>query len=243
MIIASISDVHCPFHDVSALSACMKLLKEVQPSRLYINGDFIDFYALSRFSKDPARALELQSELNAAHRVLAALRNTLPKTRFVYLQGNHEERFYKYLNSNAPALRYLDALDLRQLMGLGELGVEWEPEMRVIQGRVGITHGCLLSSISGQTVRKHIDKWGLPHMIVGHCHSLGVYHQRRMIQHVGYEQGCLCRMDPEYDPYPNWQQGFAIGEVLKNSVNIELVQIHDGVCRYSGKTYRGKTKT
>jgi len=46
----------------------------VEPDTIFINGDLVDFYAISRFNKDPERELKLQEELDEAVNVLRQIK-------------------------------------------------------------------------------------------------------------------------------------------------------------------------
>ena len=50
-----ISDVHTPFHDEKSLASLRAMLQATRPDVLFINGDFYDFYGISRFMKHPKR--------------------------------------------------------------------------------------------------------------------------------------------------------------------------------------------
>jgi len=54
-----------------------------------------------------------------------------------------------------------------------------------------------------------------------------------------HEGFCLCRLDPEYTPRPNWQQGIVLATVTPTSLSIEPVRFF----RHCGKVravWRGK---
>jgi len=48
-----ISDLHVPFHDDSAIEVVYDMLRDIKFENFVINGDLIDGWELSRFSKDP----------------------------------------------------------------------------------------------------------------------------------------------------------------------------------------------
>ena len=63
--IAVLNDSHNPFQDQRALREVELFLKELQPDMVIYAGDMSDFYALSKFDKNPARADKLQEDLNS----------------------------------------------------------------------------------------------------------------------------------------------------------------------------------
>ena len=48
-----ISDLQVPFHDPKAIDICFEYLTKEGIDTLFINGDFVDFYQLIDFQKDP----------------------------------------------------------------------------------------------------------------------------------------------------------------------------------------------
>ena len=65
-----IGDIHAPFHDEKAVGVALALSKHIKPDVIVLNGDIADFYACSRFSKQPTRALQLQDELDSVREIL-----------------------------------------------------------------------------------------------------------------------------------------------------------------------------
>jgi hypothetical protein len=53
---------------------------------------------------------------------------------------------------------------------------------------------------------------------------------------------CLCRLDPAYDPSPNWQQGIVLSTISESGIGFEpiLFTRHLGkvVAQWRGKEYR-----
>ncbi|MFN9904203.1 MAG: metallophosphoesterase, partial [bacterium] len=83
------SDIHVPYHSISALTAAFDLIQKEKPDTILLNGDLIDFYGLSRFMKDP-RKRSVAHELKATNELLDVLSKFGAK--IVYKLGNHDER-------------------------------------------------------------------------------------------------------------------------------------------------------
>lgn len=105
-----IPDLHIPFEDTRYWNLTMKVFSFVKKkyglNQLIILGDFIDLYGLSFFSKDPAIDLAAlyDKEITTAITRLNEIDKRFPKTKKVFIEGNHEYRFFKFLRANAPAL-------------------------------------------------------------------------------------------------------------------------------------------
>ncbi len=50
-----LSDIHVPYHNIQALTLALKYGLENEVNTILLNGDIIDFYAISRFEKDPRK--------------------------------------------------------------------------------------------------------------------------------------------------------------------------------------------
>ncbi len=50
-----LSDIHVPYHNIQALTLALKYGLENEVNTILLNGDVIDFYAISRFEKDPRK--------------------------------------------------------------------------------------------------------------------------------------------------------------------------------------------
>lgn len=53
-----VSDIHFPYEDKSAVAAFIEEVRLRKPDVIVLNGDLLDFYKLSKFSKDPAGKIQ-----------------------------------------------------------------------------------------------------------------------------------------------------------------------------------------
>jgi len=110
-----LKDIHFPYHDEEALSTALKWGIDEGCDTLYLNGDILDCHTLSRWEKDP-EARSFAQELESV-RAFLKLVSTLFK-KVYYKEGNHEERYWRYLSSHAPELAEIDAFNLQSLLWL-----------------------------------------------------------------------------------------------------------------------------
>lgn len=239
-----VGDIHAPFQDDKAVELALALAQDLQPEVITFNGDIADCYAVSRFSKDPHRALMLQDELDGTHAILKAFRDVCPDSDMVYIEGNHEARMKAYLISRAPELSGLDALDLRSLLRLDSLGIEYVPSKGRSAywryGAVSIGHFDRVSKHSAYTEKALVDD-RRESLIQGHTHRGGVYYVTLPNGDVlaGIGGFCLCDTDPEYCTDPNWQQGVVV--ITKRTATdrffIQPVPFVDHECLYNDTLY------
>ena len=236
-----VSDIHCPYQDDDALSAMYKFTDWWKPDKVFILGDLVDFYAVSRFSREPERVLKLQEELDEAVKVLKEIRKHAGDVKITFLRGNHESRLKRYLWSNAQELDCLRALRLESLLKFDELKIKYEDRGILKYKGIIIKHGNLVRKFAAYTAKGEFEKNGLSG-ISGHSHRLAQYrHTNESDSYVWTESGCLCKLTADYleGQTPNWQQGFSIGYFKENSDRylIETVPIVHKKSMYGGKEF------
>ena len=236
-----VSDIHCPYQDKSALRAMYNFMDWWKPQEVIILGDLVDFYAISRFSRDPERVLKLQTELDQAVSVLEEIRQHAGKVSIYFLRGNHEDRLKKYLWSEAQELSGLRALRLEELLDFNRLKIDYQDKNQIRYGCVIIKHGTLIRKFAGYTAKGEFEQNGMSG-VSGHSHRLAQYrHTNEADSYIWTEAGCLCQLDADYldGTTPNWNQGFAIGYFKENSKRfiIETVPIIKQRAMYGGKEF------
>ena len=107
--VAVLGDLHIPYHNKLMVKNFIQFVKDEQPDQIILNGDVVDFYDLSSFDKNPERLNKLQEELDICVDLLKNLRKNCPKSKIIYILGNHENRLRRFLWKN-PRLSSLNAL-------------------------------------------------------------------------------------------------------------------------------------
>src|SRR5688572_20107319 len=98
-----LSDIHVPYHSVSALTAAFDWGKERDPDAILLNGDAIDFHGISRFVRDPTKK-KFADELAIFAELFIVLQKTFPKAKIYFKVGNHEERYDAFLWQKAKEI-------------------------------------------------------------------------------------------------------------------------------------------
>jgi hypothetical protein len=103
--------------------------------------DITDFFAVSRWERDP-REVNLKREIDQTVEFFAYLRQRFPKSKIVWKQGNHEERWEHYLWRKAPELLSVDSFDVAEIFKLNQFGIELVRDKRIIMaGKLPVLHG------------------------------------------------------------------------------------------------------
>lgn len=233
-----LNDVHFPYHDPRALGLVIDFIRDNKPGRIHLNGDIFDFYSLSKFDKNPERRSKLQKEIDAGVQFFQQLREASPDSQIEFNEGNHELRLQKYLWGKADELAGLQALRFEDLCHLNEYKIRFHPVLKPYKiGKLLFFHGNRVSKHAGSTARAHYEQFGC-NVIVGHCHRLGSYYHATYDDLFGaWENGCLCKLNPEYLLKPDWQQAFSIIWYHGSRFTVEPVPIVKHQYVYHGQIY------
>ncbi len=219
--VGSISDVHIPYHHVKALEAAVNDLKKRNIDILLINGDFSDFYRISRWQKDPAFR-KFSEERKLVIEGLAWLRYELgKKCRIVYKLGNHEERWNHFIWNQCPEIYDLPQMQIDSLLEFSKYGIELVEDQRpVFAGKLPIFHGHELpkgltnpvNQARGAFLRLN-DSSLTAH---GHQTSSQPHPTWDKQEAFSWSQGCLCHMHPDFARINKWNLGHAFIEVYQD---------------------------
>ena len=219
------SDVHIPFQDDRAVACFIKYCKEKQPEAIVLNGDILDMFMLSRFTKGEGRnPLE---EMTMCQGFLDSLRKAVPNADIYYVIGNHENRLEKYVLNKAPELASLIE-DVFTIIKTSDYKVRGCASVTFNDNFV-CKHGTLLGNKSGLSAIKEMENAYMSGA-TGHTHRLCKYIARKSgRKFVWLETGCLCSLNPEYMINPNWQAGFAQLEFKNGKLyNSKVIEIEKG---------------
>jgi len=233
-----LSDAHIPFHDERALAAAVAHLKKAGIAGLLINGDWADFYAVSRHEKNP-RDRDFRGELKAVRESLQWIRQEFPKIPIVYKLGNHEERWQKWLWQHAVEISDEPEMGLDVWLKTERSGIEIVDDQRIILlGELPVLHGHELprglsspvNAARGAFLRTHHTVLvGHSHQTSGHCDT-DLFHRETFV----WSAGCLCDLTPEYARVNRWNHGAAIVEVhADGQFDVSNLRIANGVVRSS----------
>lgn len=210
--IGVISDVHVPSHDKYALEATIRYLRGIGIDTLMINGDYMDFYQISDHDKDKTRAITFGDELETARLILGQIRAFLgPNVQIVYQEGNHEERYKRFL-PQAMASDKVRGSTVAEQLDLHAYNITWVGNRRGCKaGRLMIYHGHEMRA-SGVNAARNLITRLMDNVIVGHLHRPQSVQRPRMNGDTigAWVSGCLCDLRPHYFPINEWQHGFNI---------------------------------
>ncbi len=230
-----ISDLHVPYHDVEALSVAIDYGKEQGINCIFINGDLMDFFQMSRFMKTK-RKRSVAGELEAARAVLDVLNREFPGVPIFFLKGNHDNRLELYLADKAPELLDMEEFRLEYLLDARKRNMRvLDDHVLVRIGKLNVTHGHLLlrgffapvNAARGTFLRAKSST------LISHVHKVSMHTETTINNKtvVTYSTGCLCELNPEYAPFANnYSHGFAHVRTQPNGqYRVKNIQVLKGV--------------
>ena len=251
-----IGDTHFGVECQKTLEVFYKIIDEVRPETIILNGDTVDLMAVSRYPKDVRYEVNLLQERVAYHTFLTNIYSICGKGVKIYeTNANHsgngvEGRWWRYLSERLGALASLPSVI--ESLSYGNVFLpEWADVklvdfVELCEGNLYVMHGDVVRKNGGASARGMLDKW-YTSIIMNHTHRAGLTSQRipglgsRKDQTITvYENACACDLTPCYTTAPNWQNGLSIVAMDGDSFGVEQVLINNGVATSTtlGKTIR-----
>lgn len=96
------NDIHFPFEDRTAYQTAINILKSVNISSLYLNGDIGEFQGVSSHPVHPGEKASFCHEIEYINKKFDELSLLFPDIPVILIEGNHCYRFFRYIRDIAP---------------------------------------------------------------------------------------------------------------------------------------------
>jgi len=205
-------DLHIPYHDKPALITALEEGKKQGIDTIILAGDWIDFYSISRWDKDP-RMRSFPEELETYCEIMDIIRKEFMTETMYYVVGNHEDRLDRYLKVKAPELVGYKYHNFETYFEADKYNMQIIRDMRILKiASLNLIHGHELNISRGIVPARTLYLRAKQKAIMGHLHTTSDYSTKKIGGNVVscWSVGCLCDMRPRYAPYNEWNHGFAI---------------------------------
>ena len=229
-------DLHCPFQDDRAIEIMCEIIEDLQPDRIIENGDGLDCYLFSKFSKDPARAQTFQTERETHYRIVKQIRSACSRTTtYAYLGGEEDNHFMRWVKEVVWLKSLADMPELQPARILHLEDHEYEEGPVFIHGAFRVAHGIRFGVNAASLSLRDYMSSGLQN----HSHRLQTYYRTTPAEVYVYAQnGHLSDVEQAYKRNPDWQQGFSILYMLPNGrFRLEQIPIVGHKAIFRGKLY------
>ena len=226
-----LSDIHIPYHNIEALTCAFDFAKAEKPDAILLNGDTLDFFGLSRFSKDP-KARSFAHELKTFKEFMDVIKKTF-NAKIYFKIGNHEERYFHFLWMKAHEIVGVEEFELENIIKSRAEGIEIIKDKRIIKaGDLNIIHGHEFggSVFSPVNIARGLFLKGKVSAMQGHNHCSSEHSESNMNGELTttWSLGCLCELHPAYLPINKWNHGFAIVDIDGQNFEVRNKRIHKG---------------
>lgn len=209
-----LSDVHCPYHDPEALQLAVDKGKEMGVDAVLFNGDFMDFFSISRWQKDP-RNRNFKKEVELGREMLAYFREQFKGAQIWWKLGNHEERWEAFMWNKAPEICGIEEFEIESWMQTDKHNIKVIRNMEPVRiNNLTVLHGheykfAISNPVNparGLYLRAKVPT------IMGHLHQTSEHTESNINGTIctTWSTGCLCNLRPSYSPLNKWNLGFAI---------------------------------
>ena len=237
-----LGDAHVPYDDRRARALVRQVGAAWKPDWLVGLGDLADFYSVSDHLKDPKRAHRFKWELGQVNQFLDEL-DAFGAERKIYVAGNHEDRYDRYLQRQAPELH--EVVSIPEALRLEDRGWEYVPykdHTRI--GKLYITHD--VGSSGRQSVFKSLEAYEHS-VLTGHSHRLAYIvegnaaGEYKVSAQFGW-LGDVNKIDYMHrvQAKKNWALGFGIGYLDEDTgiVYVTPIPIVKYTCVVEGRLYK-----
>jgi predicted phosphodiesterase len=232
---ALLYDVHVPYQDDAAYYMAIDYIRALKPkiNRLILAGDFVDFKDISWFKNDPKR-LSYEEEVNIAIDKLKELRKMFYRIPIDYIEGNHEERLWRYVRDKAPKLEPFNSVEKH--LRLTRRRIKYHRNIQRIcnggqpysLGKLFVLHGHekKVSFNAVNLARLYYNKCKA-NVIAGHHHRTDFCLVRKLDgAHEGaWSVGTLGKLSEPYQPINDHNHGFAFVDVFDD----DYFEVHNKI--------------
>ena len=227
-----IPDIHCPYHDPSYIAVVERLTRIIRKSGQLTGivqlGDFVDFWQVSSYPKDPSRRETVVEDLDTYLEVVRRLCKAMGPGVWHQIEGNHEERLGRFVASHAAPIHQL-VTSVEQYIKERfpkQVRFVWHPYKKWKSCRLGdcyLMHGYYYNQHVAMT---HLAKYKRS-TIFGHTHRL---------QYVSDGEHFAATLGPgsleettSHTPTPTgWSQAIGVLTVDRGVSSLQVVRVRDG---------------
>ena len=212
-----VADLHSLFYNKKALEIAVNHGAKIGCNSVVILGDFMDFYALSKFDKNPKISIGFfETEQELGQEILSMLQKVFGYVVLKY--GNHDKRREDFIYRIAS--KYPDFADYARLSDFlfyDGCTVNFVEDYRhVIYGKLNAIHGHEYFAGNGaiHVAYNRLNK-AFDNIVSAHSHRAQSIIRKDINGKIygSFALGCMCQLNPRYSPKNDWTNGFGISEM------------------------------
>ncbi len=220
-----LSDIHVPNHDEKAVQLALEYGFQNKVDCIILGGDIIDNSPFTRHDKKPDRG-EARGMFEDAIDLLITIRMNFPDAHIVWLEGNHDKWYQRWLMKNAPMVWDDPYYTLERRLGLADLDITYLEEKQILKiDGLHCVHGHTLirGVFSPVNPARGIFLRAKASTIIGHCHQSSKHTESNIKGQIisCFSTGALCTLQPDYDPH-NTKHNLGFAHITRNNGNFHV---------------------
>jgi len=242
-------DQHHPYHDQRSIDIAFEVFAYVGGNALgneVINyGDRGELSSCTTHPQEPDLVRKLTDDVRCVTDACIYEQKAFPLCKHVYVEGNHEDRFRRYLRDKAPELWGIT--ELHKLIGIDKQeNWHWIPYDHKQKYNPLGTEIYIKHEPEGSSAKAALANAGVSHLY-GHVHRNDMATKMRLDGQRIYAGSPGCMIDLEHKTFnyqkknSQWGQGFHIIYLDESDGHywIDTVEIKKGRAMYGGKVFKG----
>ena len=212
------SDIHLPNHDIDAINLATKYGKEKKINCIVLGGDILDNTPFTSHDSPPPSDDDVRDWFEYAEILFSHLRTLFPKAHIVWLEGNHDNWYVRYLMKKAPVLFNDEYYRLPQRLNLKKYNIEFYDQNIILRaGKLHMAHGHTIvrGVFAPVNAARGVFMRAKSSMMVGHVHTTSNHSETTIKEEPisCWSVGCLCTLAPDYDPH-NTKHNLGFAHIL-----------------------------
>ena len=200
------SDIHLPNHDIEAINLATKYGKDKKINCIVLGGDILDNTPFTSHDSPPPSPDDVREWFDYADILFSHLRTLFPKAHIVWLEGNHDNWYVRYLMKKAPMLFNDEYFRLPERLNLKKYSIDFYDQNIILRaGKLHMAHGHTIVKgfMAPVNAARGVFMRAKSSMMVGHVHTTSNHSETNIKEEPisCWSVGCLCTLAPDYDPH------------------------------------------
>jgi predicted phosphodiesterase len=213
-----LSDIHFPNHDIQALTAALNYGKQQNINCIVLGGDILDNEPFTSHDAPPPSKDDVLDWFDMVEEFLDMLNKEFPNAEKVWLEGNHDNWYMRYLMKKAPVLFGDSYYHLPKRLNLKDKNVEFLSQNKILKaGKLMMLHGhtVMRGMFSPVNPARGVFMKLKTSAIIGHVHQTSSHSESNLKSEIiaCWSVGCLCTLAADYDPH-NTKHNLGFAHIL-----------------------------
>jgi predicted phosphodiesterase len=212
------SDIHLPNHDIDAINLATQYGKDKKINCIVLGGDILDNTPFTSHDSPPPSADDVRDWFEYAEILFSHLRTLFPKAHIVWIEGNHDNWYVRYLMKKAPMLFNDEYYRLPQRLNLKKYNIDFYDQNIILRaGKLHMAHGHTIvrGFMAPVNAARGVFMRAKSSMMIGHVHTTSNHSETTIKEEPisCWSVGCLCTLAPDYDPH-NTKHNLGFAHIL-----------------------------